>query len=272
MIELYNYKHNSSIFRYMDFTKFMSMLTSSALYFPTIYELSQMDPFECNFTKNDKKRLKRLYSIYNFTPKDIDTINNLRTIYMKNTLVSSWTLNPSESVAMWKVYLSSNEGVVIKTSVEKLNFELSNDIIEPLIQEVVYTDFNTDKDAISMWNEDKNIPSAFESEYFVAYAKSLLNKNFKEVDIIEQLHKFFIELLLLKRKEYSYANEVRVIIPNYKKYFPDKIVKVNLLNIIDEIIVSPYAAKWFLELVKSCWIKYFPNNPIKIYQSSILNN
>lgn len=271
MIDLYKYKYNSPLFRYMDFTKFMSMLTKSALYFPTIYELSKIDPFECNFTKLDKKNLDSLYSFYNFTQNDIEVINNLRTIYMKNTLVSSWTSNSSESVAMWKVYLASNEGILIKTSIDKLYVELSNENIEPQIQEVVYTNFDSDKDAISMLNEDKNIPSSFDSNLFIQYAKSLLNKDFNENDIVEQLHKFFIELVLLKRQEYSYENEIRVIIPKYKEYFPNKMVKVNLLNIIEEIIVSPYANKWFLELVNSCWLKYFPNNPIKIYQSNILN-
>ena len=46
IIKLYNYDDNQVIWRYMDFTKFLSMLQYQALFFCTCKKMQDMDPFE----------------------------------------------------------------------------------------------------------------------------------------------------------------------------------------------------------------------------------
>ena len=61
---------NIKIWRYMDFTKYMSILETKALYFPLISELN--DPFEGSFSKGNKRLRPLLYK--HFKPKiDIGT-------------------------------------------------------------------------------------------------------------------------------------------------------------------------------------------------------
>lgn len=87
------------LWRFLDFTKYVSMLDQGALYF-TRSDLFT-DPFEGLLSRR---------------PPRSDDSDQLR----RRVFVSSWHMNDHESAAMWRIYLKSDEGVSIQTSYQRL--------------------------------------------------------------------------------------------------------------------------------------------------------
>jgi len=56
-ISLNNYIDNQIIWRYMDFTKFLSLLQFSSLFFCTCSQMQNMDPFEGNYPGKNIEKL-----------------------------------------------------------------------------------------------------------------------------------------------------------------------------------------------------------------------
>jgi len=119
------------IWRYMDFTKFFSLVNSSALYFPSAMQLAENDPYEGSFTKGDIE-----YEPGNdaqLAPLDLgqETFDlmkvnnkNLRSLakegLRKVAYINSWYISDYESAAMWKVYAEEKSGIAIRSSVGRL--------------------------------------------------------------------------------------------------------------------------------------------------------
>ena len=110
------------LWRYMDFTKFVSLLSTKSLWFSRSSMLG--DPWEGAYTRaNLERRLAEISSLRNtarMSAADEDRfIRNLvateRSIY-----VNCWHMSEIESAAMWRLYLSSGAGVAIESTWERL--------------------------------------------------------------------------------------------------------------------------------------------------------
>lgn len=88
-----------SLWRFLDFTKYVSMLDHGALYFTRSDQFT--DPFEGLLWRR---------------PPVSEDPDELR----RRVFVSSWHMNDHESAAMWRIYLKSDEGVAIQTSYQRL--------------------------------------------------------------------------------------------------------------------------------------------------------
>jgi len=86
-----------------------------------------------------------------------------------------------------------------------------------------------------------------------------------------------------KRSSFDHEKEVRAVVwyrdpgtenPNLLESYPPGIpVKLNLNKLIDRVIISPTAAKWFVETVKAVTKKYdflFPVTPSNLSLSPYL--
>lgn len=101
----------TSLWRYMDFTKFVSLLHEKALYFPRLDKLP--DKYEGTFPKKalDDARADPV------TRSFMEMLHKTsKTMYY----ASCWHVNEHESAAMWKLYLSSGEGVAVRTTYQRL--------------------------------------------------------------------------------------------------------------------------------------------------------
>jgi hypothetical protein len=231
---------NPKIWRYMDFTKFVSILDKSALFFTRADKLG--DPFEGSIPKlfgepwpetdNDKKRI----------PSQIfKDIREYRIFLTKCTIINCWHINEYESAAMWKLYLKSNEGIAIQSSLGRLNSCFLDESFKVSIGKVEYVDYQ--------WGW---IPSSEDIDPFV-----------------------------YKRKCFEHERELRAIIQsfyhnkngsiNYKKSrFDDgAYIEVDLGILIENIFVAPTSPKWVFKLVKSTMQKYGLNK--RILQSEMEN-
>ena len=133
------YKHSSTIWRYMNFEKFISLLQNKALFFSTCFNMQKLDPFEGYYTKinnEDKKKYAK------------GKAKDYRELFLKNTFINCWHIDTNENAAMWNIYTSGKNGLVIKSTITNLkkSFEHTNDDI--YIGSIKYKDY--EKNEIEM--------------------------------------------------------------------------------------------------------------------------
>lgn len=204
-----------TIFRYMDFSKFMDLLENKSVYF------CSSKCFE------DEYEGKMPEGFYKNWPEDIrNEHKTISTEFEKvyGTYISCWNEAKNESYALWKIYTNSHTGVAIKSTVGDLKKALNNDSIK--IYKVRYIN--------SFSSIDENHEPPF---YFRETEKEpnvLINRRVKEA---------------YKLKSYEYENEIRAIYLDVSKS-GGKRFEVDLNKLINEIYISPFASDWFAELIE----------------------
>lgn len=218
---------NQKIWRYMDFTKFVEFLNSERLFFARADKFE--DIFEGSFPINSAKIRDALYAKLisekalnpEYTPEFISEKNQEG---KKLIAISCWHMNDHESAAMWKIYLKSNEGIAIQSTFKRLKNELNTNDKRIFIGKVNY--INYEKDFIE-WNNG-----------FAPFVH--------------------------KRKSFAHENELRAIIwqptlnENQQNEFTEDGIKinVNVLELVENIYVSPDCPRWFTELISITCLKF----------------
>lgn len=207
-----------NLWRYLDLAKFASLLQMRAIHFPRGDQFE--DPFEGSYP---------LSAIDIF---EGDSSGYSAEAWKKFVAVSCWYHSDIESDAMWKLYTSHKQGIAIKTTWAKLDAAVRD---HAYLTSVKYIDFV--KDPANIY-----IPS----------------------DVFEY-----------KRKAYIHENEVRAIITKYPrtgivngvplnsrpiqgKEIPKGgiPIEVDLSNLIDQVVVTPFSTSWFLDIVTGLCDKY----------------
>ena len=128
---------DATLWRYVDFTKFVSMLDTNALFFTRVDKLD--DPFEGSFPRPNIEADPSSYS----DPYLADLVRHHRGFVKQIrpfTLVNCWHESTHESTAMWNQYSAQHEGVAIKTDFKSLSKSfVCNDTI--FIGRVNYIDY-----------------------------------------------------------------------------------------------------------------------------------
>lgn len=236
------------IWRYIDFTKFVSLLDKSSLFFTIADKLG--DPFEGSYSKaNIKLRPEKLKAQFPeiltakqpelFRQNILQGRTGSRKEFLTKIAISCWHLNDYESAAMWKLYLKSDEGIAVQSTFGRLKNSLKDEDYDIFIGKVKYIDYNKEP---------------------------MPEDNF--------LHPF-----LYKRKSFEHEQELRAIImtpPIFKEgeikgHWPPIVdgiyVKVDLTELIEKIYLAPMSPKWLFELVKSVTRIYKLDN--EIFQSTL---
>jgi hypothetical protein len=95
----------AALWRYMDFTRFVSLLDTGALWFCRADRL--FDPFEAALPLDGEGKAAR------------ERRQRLRRRLMSETVISSWHLNEVESEAMWRLY-AGGQGLAVRSRFSKL--------------------------------------------------------------------------------------------------------------------------------------------------------
>jgi hypothetical protein len=220
---------NTKIWRYMDFTKFVSILDKRALFLSRIDRLG--DKFEGSLPKeipwnHMKQELKKLGGKEGGLKKQkYSSAREIMTYLVRSEIprvfVNSWHMNENESAAMWKLYLKSDEGLAIQSTYKRLLgcFNKEDNVVVGLVEYVDYT------------SESK-------------------------VNIIEFPY-------ICKRKSFEHEKELRALIKIPLSDFlshdgiPDGLhVSVSLDTLVEKVYISPTAEPWFKELIISVMQKY----------------
>jgi len=206
------------IWRYMDFTKFVSMLEDKTLFFPNLSTLS--DPLEGFLTKPTVEKFRKIpagLTTEEAAKRRAIGEHNLKVMRMgrSHLFISSWHMSNHESVAMWELYVKSGEGIAIQSTVGRMISSAANSTENVYIGEIKYVDY-----------EKQEIP--WNNIFFLA------------------VH---------KRKSFEYERELRAIVMSPEN-LPGKSVPVDLNALIHRVYVAPNSPVWIHDLVKKILIKY----------------
>src|SRR5581483_6157029 len=220
---------NATLWRYMDFAKYVAMLDRRALFFARADLLG--DPFEGSVTELDvkvrseraKARLESLLA-FNVDLPDAALMNSQFNRSVREwTYINCWHRNAGESAAMWKLYAQSNQAVAITTTYNKL--------VEVLPQQ--------------------------------AYVGAVRYVDYKSttVDTLNVLG-----LFMHKRLSFEHEQEIRAVMPIWTSgcavnlFTPNPhqgiSVPVDLGGLIEKIYAAPEAPEWFRDLVSQVSVKY----------------
>jgi hypothetical protein len=217
------------IWRYMSFAKFASLLATRALYF------ARLDKFEDRFEGHLTKPTFELMA---------ETLRDLYLEKRQRTIVNCWCISQHESVALWRTFIRSGEGIAIRSTFARLrdSFEPRGILAEAkvMIGKVQYVDFETH----DFCNSERIAFNTF----------------------LPMLH---------KRRFFEFEHELRAVIspdgPIWDQVIrntPGWRVPVDLDKLIVAIHVAPDSQPWFRETIASC-AQAFSLDPGKVVQSSI---
>ncbi|MCE5254500.1 MAG: DUF2971 domain-containing protein [Actinomycetia bacterium] len=222
------------LWRYLDFVKLVALLDSRALHFCRSDYLG--DPFEGSLSEASVAyravRIGRLsYTDEEKTELAEKTSREFRkTRYV--TYINCWHIDEEESMAMWHLYAPGN-GVAIKSTCDRLTKS--------------FPPSDPTKVNIGMVRYEHQKAVAFGALRFLPY--------------------------LVKRRSFAYERELRAVTTETSQLDkdeseldtcmpPGKNVPVDLTALIESIHVSPEAATWFLDLVKSVVHKFGCSAPV----------
>lgn len=148
--------------------------------------------------------------------------------------INCWNKYEKESAALWKIYSDYGKGIMIKTSVKRLEDSLTNVDEDIYLSEVKYIDY-----------EDDLMPDG--------------NTTYP---------------IIHKSDSYSYETEVRLFhqVKSEKNWIYDwtkeevqegKYFKIDLDKLIEEIIIGPFSPNWFMEIVLSLNERFGLDKPVK---------
>lgn len=235
---------DTKIWRYLDFTKFVSLLEAQAIWFPPASSFK--DPFEGSVTPED---IRQWRAVWDLKPESVDRLvaqhTGLRHFMRRWQFISCWHMNEHESEAMWKLYARTEEAIAIRSTYASLRACLPNNPSDSErhvnIGVVRYIDYST-----------ATIPDAFGNFYMP---------------------------LLHKRESFKHECELRAIVspeipPDINPFTdadkpspPGISVPVDLDSLVHEIYVAPTCAPWFKELVEKMLVRYGLAKKVK--QSSL---
>jgi hypothetical protein len=134
---------DATLWRYLDFAKFIALLQTKALWFPRADLLG--DPFEGSFTMPATEYYRQM-----MPPEDHRIVEVLgpQTEAISRRMpqfhhISCWHAEEYESAAMWAVYGGQGKGIAVKTTFARLvgSFQGSDQIFVGLVR---YIDYGSD--------------------------------------------------------------------------------------------------------------------------------
>ena len=236
------------IAKYMDLTKYISMLQRSSLFFCRLDKLD--DKYEGLSPRTNSKPSEQWHKSTNWMMEkplsDDEILKSVEEEYdferLKRNLVciNCWNKYVVESAALWKIYSSFDKGIMIRSSIERLRHSFDVTVEDLQLTEVRYKNY-----------QRETIPKG-NSNYPVIYKQDA----YKYEEEIRVIHERRTEL----GWEYDWKKE---------EVEEGMYIKSDLDILIDEIVIAPYSPKWFLALIKDISSKYNLNKPIKMSDLSI---
>lgn len=227
---------NAPIWRYMDFTQFVFLLEKQRLHFTRPDQFG--DRFEGAVPRRHREMLEEEYAKSNFAKPQATTANHAH--MRKMACVNCWHANSHESVAMWQLYLKSDEGIAVRSSYARLtkSFDCSKELAIHAGM-VRYIDYEHDD------LEGGNLLSG------------LMHKR-KSFEYEREMRAVAYGVYVEEREgHYSTGITGRVFDPSGLE------VPVDLSNLIEAVYVSPIRQKWFTSLVESVVKRYGWGFPVR---------
>lgn len=216
-------KEDEIIWRFLTLDKFCSILQTESLFYTSLSKFE--DGHEGNLHPKNFKR-KNLSKIdVKLSHSIVRKLSYNARIKQKQVGANCWCLSEYEPEFFWKIYSSLDSGIAIKTTVKKL--KTSHMVAEKQIA------------IFKIKYEERKIKDQESFDKAISEHSMLLATN--------------------KRPHFSHEREIRCMIfltPSYRGEYLGENVKINLKELIGEVICSPKSPKWFVDIVKNLLIKY----------------
>ncbi|MFK5914987.1 MAG: DUF2971 domain-containing protein [Woeseiaceae bacterium] len=224
-----NLAEDQILWRYMDLSKFISLLEKNALW------LARADTFrdkhEGRLPYDMRKLIDKAYIDFEKEDKPlIKNVDDFQDFLRKNTFINCWHKNFDESMVMWEIYGKGTDAIAIQTTVEKF------------------------KDSIDTSN-------------IAGHSLKLNNVIYKSADEISEVLPYE-DCFFIKRPHFSYEEEVRISLDTYSTNNPTKkkpygyYLPVFLNGFIEKILIHPDSPGWYMDAIKSIIVKYEIHAPI----------
>jgi hypothetical protein len=227
---------NTLIWRYMDFTKFISLLDRQELFFAWVDKLG--DPFEGSYTEVNAAATVEEINKSGLSDDIKQRVKMLgaNQIIRSHSAINSWHKSDHESSALWELYIRSNQGIAVKSEFCRLRDCFKPNTPDIYIGEVEYIDYSQDA-----------------------------------IDVRNYFYPFFY-----KRNSFEHEKELRALFIDQESLVKGKTVSSNgkgvpveLDTLIDEVYLAPNSPEWIYYLVKSVMGRYGVNK--KVVPSSLDN-
>lgn len=223
-----NLDDDAVLWRYMDLSKFLSLLTSESIW------LAHSDTFkdkkEGVFHSAIREELDKIYADFyerdeNLLDAGIKNASNFQCYLIDNTYISCWHINSEENAVMWELYGQSENSIAIKTTVKKLENSLDLEEVMEVALEV-----------------------ALDKVEYIEHDSAASHKNYRQA--------FFI-----KRPHFEFEHEARLYL--FARDKKDRggaplgySLNLNINTLIDEVYVHPDSEEWFYSAVQDLVTKY----------------
>jgi hypothetical protein len=233
----------ATIWRYLDFTKLVSLLDTQRLFFARVDSFE--DPFEGSVTAATREARRKAFAAkpdadMEKVEEAIRWLSNHARSAPRWMYANCWNLSEVESAALWNLYSEPSRGVAIQSTYARL----INSFLPPPAA------------------EDENVaPLLVGKVSYVDYDE------FRIPD--DNTFRPFVH----KRKSFEFENELRAMtwhMPSRLRNEPTPFgvrVPVDLEKLIEAIHISPTAPPWFASLVESVAERFGCPAPVK--QSSL---
>ena len=232
------------LWRYMDFTKFVSMLETRSIFFARADLLG--DPFEGSLTRAEAERRTAFEARLRAADRPMvlhATAQPKIRGEIRNSIVSCWHVNAVESMAMWRLYLTGREGIAVRSTFERFVS--------------CFAPFDGQDKGFNADGTDRELRVHAGIVHYVDYdGDTPVN----------------VPRILLKRRSFEHEREIRAVAAdrswgNSPRFGPDGQVltrfsaggdwiPVDLAALIDAVYVAPEAQRWFAELVQAVVRRY----------------
>ena len=214
----------TKIWRYMDFTKFLSFLEKKSSFFCRADIME--DKFEGALTESTLDSIRMWDMVEDFYGTEMAEYTARRAhASTKNHFLNCWHMNDFESVAMWKLYTKTNESVAIQSRIRRLKHSFDNIRPNVYLGKINYLDYDSEE-----------IP---DSEPLLAYFYK--RKNFEHEN---ELRAIFVNDPQSPYYDSSLTEKHGLYLSSYVK------------TLIESVYVSPSSSSWFKQLVESITVKY----------------
>ena len=219
---------NCAIWRYMDFTKYVSLLETGRLFLPRADGFE--DPYEGAWSAAGVRLLREQSATGGIPQHGVEQLLAFASAQRQAVFLSCWHVGNHESAAMWKLYLQTSEGIAVQSDYESLARVVDASPLNAGISMVQYIDY------------DKT-PIPFGNAFFPFVHKRQSFAHEKELRVVVW--------------RLDSVNE-----PQIPKDAAFTVLDVDLKQLVKAIYVAPTAPPWFGQLVEQVTRRYGLSVPI----------
>lgn len=216
------------IWRYMDFTKFVSMLDHQGVFFPRASKLG--DPFEGSYSRGNEALRPTLYKNAPNIASAFQRMSPFMRWARDWTMISCWHMNEHESAGMWKLYAKTSEAIAIQSTYELLRESLHQSL---QIGVITYIDYEKE------WMPENNT--------FYPYMHK--RKSFE--------HERELRAISQDLPQKGSEADIKATPPADGVW-----ESVDLSKLVERIFVAPTSPPWFQELVQNVAHNYRLDKPV----------